>query len=119
MNLSILKPLQAGWIIKLYDKMTSLRGKNVILKGWKKADINNGIEIETAGLPSLDPFDEVDPIVRGTKEILHYDLMAALSINKDRLVEECTNVQGEDGDDSKWEDPNDDGCGFDLFDDDE
>ena len=28
MNLSILKPLQAGWIIKLYDEMTSLRGKN-------------------------------------------------------------------------------------------
>ena len=45
--------------------------------------------------------------------------MAALSINKDRLEEECTNVQGEDGDDSKWEDPNDDGCAFDLFDDDE
>ena len=43
------------------------RGKNVILKGWKKADINNGIEVETAGLPSLDPFDEVDPIVRGKR----------------------------------------------------
>ena len=94
-------------------------GKIVILKGWGKADINDGIEMGTAGLPSLDPFDEVDPIVRGRKEILDYDLMVALSINKNRLVEGRTTVQGEDGDDSKWEDPNDDGCAFDFFDDDE
>ena len=119
MNLSILKPLQAGWIIKLYDEMTSLHGKNVILKGWEKAGINDGIKIGTAGLPSLDPFDEVDPIVRGRKKILDYELMAALSIFKDRLVEGCTTVQGKDGDDSEWEDPNDGGCTFDLFDDDE
>ena len=72
-----------------------------------------------AGLPSQDPFDEVDPIVEGRKEILVYDLITALSINKDRLVEGCTTVQGEDGDDSEWEDPNDDGCALDLFDDDE
>ena len=41
----------------------------------------------------------------------------ALSINKDRLVKGCTIVQGKDGDDSEWEDPNDDGCTFDFFDD--
>ena len=57
-------------------------------------------------------FDEVDPIVRDGKEILDYDSMAALSINKDRLVEGCTTVQGEDGDDSEWEDPKDNGCAF-------
>ena len=92
--------------------MTSLCGKNVILKGWE-------IEMGTAGLPSLDPFDEFDPIVKGRKEILDYDLMAALSIDKARLVEGCTTAQGEDGDESEWEDPNDDRCAFDLFDDDE
>ena len=75
--------------------------------------------METAGLPSLDPFDEVDPIVRGRKGILDYDLMVALSVNKVSLVEGFATVQGEDGDNSEWEDPNDDGCAFDLFDDDE
>ena len=99
--------------------MTSLRGKNAILKGWEKTGINDAIEMGTARLPSLDPFDEVDPMVRGRKEILDYDLIAALSINKDRLVEGCTTVQGEGDDDSEWEDPNDDGCAFDLFHDDE
>ena len=102
MNLSILKPLQAGCIIKLCDEVTSLRRKNVILKGWEKAGINDEIDMGTAGFPSLDPFDEVGPIVRGRKEILDYDLMAELSINKDRLVQRCTTVQSKDGGDSEW-----------------
>ena len=73
----------------------------------------------TDGLPSIDSFDEVDPIFKGRKEILDYDLMVALSINKVRLVEGCATVQGKDDDASKWEGPNDDGCTFDLFDNDE
>ena len=40
MSLSVLKPLQAGCIIKLYNKVTSLHGKKVILKSWEKATIN-------------------------------------------------------------------------------
>ena len=119
MNLSILKPLQAGRITKLYDEMTSLRGKNVFLEGCEKAGINDGIKMGTVGLTLLDPFDEVGPIVKGRKEILDYDLMAALSINRDRLVEGCTTVQGKDGDDSEWEDPNDNGCALGLFEDNE
>ena len=119
MKFSILKPLQAGWIIKLFDKMTSLRGNNVILKCWEKAGINNGIKIGTAGLSLLDPFDEFDPTVRDRKENFDYELMVTQSINKDRLVEGCTTVQGENGDDSKWEDPNDGGWVLDIFDDDE
>ena len=73
----------------------------------------------TDGLPSIDSFDEVDPIFKSRKEILDYDLMVALSINKDRLVEGWATVQGKDDGAREWEDPNDDGCAFDLFDDDE
>ena len=101
MNFLILKPLQAGWIINLYDEMISLRRKNLILRDWKKAGINNGSKMGTAGLPSLDLCDEVDPIARGRKEILDYGLMAALSINKDCLVEGYTTAQDNEGDDSK------------------
>ena len=75
----------------------------------------------TAGLPSLDPFDEVDPlVVRSRNEIFDNDLLAALSINNDRLEEGCTTVQNEeDGDDSEWEDPNEDGSAFDISEDDD
>ena len=71
---------------------------------WELLDYNHRIRL-------------MKPIVRGRKEILDNDLMTVLSINKDRLVEGCTTVEGEDGDDSKQEDPNDDGCAFELFND--
>ena len=85
----------------------------------KKTGVNDGIKMWTDGLPSIDSFDEVDPIFKGRKEILDYDLMVALSINKVRLVEGCATVQGKDDDASEWKGPNDDGCAFDLFDNDE
>ena len=62
--------------------MISLRRKNLTLRAWEKAGINDG--------KSWYLFDEVDPIVRGRREILDYGLMAALSINKDCLVEGYT-----------------------------
>ena len=54
-----MKPLQAKWIIKLYDEMVG-SGKNVILKGWKKSEITDGIKIRSSKIPSLDPFDELN-----------------------------------------------------------
>lgn len=35
-SLSKLKSLQVNWIAELYAEMTSVWGKNVILKGWEK-----------------------------------------------------------------------------------
>ena len=42
-------------------------------------------------------------------QLSEVERMAPLSINKDRLVEGCATVEGEVGDDSEWEDPNDKG----------
>ena len=90
----------------------------IFLVGFSSFLLSDYTSLGTAGLSSVDLFVEVDPIVKGGKEILDYDLMAALSIKKDRLVEGCTTVHGGDGDDSKWENLIDDRCALDLFDDD-
>ena len=95
--------------------MTSLHGKNIISKGWEKTGIDDESKWEL--LKCNHRIRLMKPIVRGRKEILDNDLMTVLTINKDRLVEGCTTVEGEDGDGSKQEDPNDDGCAFDLFND--
>ena len=113
LNLSTLKPLQAKWIIELYDEMTSDSGKNVILKGWEKSGITAGITMGSSNLPSLDPFNEFDPL---GKEQDEYDLMAALSINEDRLEEGITELSG---DESEWDDPNNNRNVFDLFEEDD
>ena len=56
LNLSTLNSLQAKCIIELYDKSTSELGKNVILKGWEKLRITDGIKMRSSKLLSLDPF---------------------------------------------------------------
>ena len=51
LNLSTLKPLEAIWIIELYDEMTSESGKNVILKRWEKSGTTDGIKMGSSRLP--------------------------------------------------------------------
>ena len=57
--------------------MTSELSKNVIVKGYEKSGIIDGIKMGSSKLPSLDPFDEFDPLGKDQDE---YNLMAALSI---------------------------------------
>ena len=111
LNLSTLPPLQAKWIIELYDKMTLELGKNVIVKEYEKSGITNGIKMGSSKLSSLDPFDEFDSLGKDQDK---FELMAALLINKDRLGEEIAELSG---DESKWDDPNNDRNVFELFED--
>ena len=90
--------------------MTSDSGKSVILKGWEKSGIIDGIKMGSSKFPSLDPFNEFDPLGKDQDE---YDLMTALSINEDRLGEGIASLSG---DESVWDDPNDNRNVFDLFD---
>ena len=47
--------------------MASELSKNVFLKGWEKSGITDGIKMGGCKLPSLDPFDELDPLKERTK----------------------------------------------------
>ena len=40
-----LNPLQAKWIVELYDEMISKSGKNMISKGCEKSGITDGIKM--------------------------------------------------------------------------
>ena len=45
LRLSILKPLNAGWVVDFYKFITSAEGKEVILNGWKAAGIYDAIRL--------------------------------------------------------------------------
>ena len=62
LQLTILKPLHASWIIQLYDEMTSEEDGRVILKGWEKAGISDGVKMGLSNLPPLDPFQQIFPL---------------------------------------------------------
>ena len=91
--------------------MTSELGKNVIVKGYEESGVTDGIKMGSSKLSSLDPFDEFDPLGKDQDK---YDLLAALLINEDRLGEV---IAESSGDESKWDDPNNDRNVFELFED--
>ena len=62
MKLSAVKPLYASWLIELYNYVTSSAGRDVSMKGWEKIGIYNAIVKGINGLPSLNPFKDIDPL---------------------------------------------------------
>ena len=58
-HLSVLKPLQAKWLISLYDYLDSPEGKAVVSNGWKKSGIYDAITVGSNKLPVLDPFSDI------------------------------------------------------------
>ena len=56
--LTTMKTLHAKWIMNLYDKITSEKGKEIILNGWKAARILDAVEMGSAKLKCLDPFND-------------------------------------------------------------
>ena len=60
-KLSIVKPLHAKWLIKMYNHMISSEGRDVCLKGWKVEGILDATEKELVGLQNLDPFHVINP----------------------------------------------------------
>ena len=61
--LSLLKPCHAEWLIECYNHMTTTAAQNVIHSGWKAAGITKALQVRVKGLGSLDPFQEIDPLI--------------------------------------------------------
>ena len=40
-----MKPLHAKWIMDLYNELTSEKGKEIVLSGWRASGILDAVEI--------------------------------------------------------------------------
>ena len=61
--LSALKPLHAGWVMNLYNEITSEKSKDIIANGFRAAEITNAINLYSKNLPSINPFHGINPLV--------------------------------------------------------
>ena len=52
-NLTILKPIHAGWLVEFYNHMTTDKGCNIIKNGWKATGITDAIRLGLNDLPSV------------------------------------------------------------------
>ena len=125
-RLRVLKPLHATWVISLYNHMNSPEGKAVSASGWKKSGIFDTIMTGSSKLPTLDPFDDICPLIGVIPERETLSLASLLPKELEsykRLLTEDKNDIASD--DSEWEvdvdeDTNDDievdgSVIFDLF----
>ena len=62
-RLSVLKPLHVKWLVELYNHMSTDEGKEIVANGSKKAGIFDAIKLGSSGLPSLDPFADICPLI--------------------------------------------------------
>ena len=100
LKLSVLKPLHAGWLIDAYDHLTSEAGRKIIASGWQSAGITSAISKGVQGLPTLDPFDTIDPLVNHADESDNN----LPNMNSDE-INFFINLRGEEEDssDDEWE----------------
>lgn len=127
--LTTLKPLHAKWMVDFYHHMSTAKGTEVIMSGWKKAGITAAIDKGALAISStLDPFYDLDP----QEDFLSLDAnMEALCVADAEMLEANCNSRNEDPsneendddvDEEEWylRDEGDEGRNaFNLFDDEE
>ena len=84
-------------MVEYYNKITSENGSSVIINGWKAAGIYDAIKAGSSGLQSIDPFEDMSPLV--TK----HELESLLPATIDQLTDELRENVSFDEENFEWE----------------
>jgi hypothetical protein len=103
---SKLKPVHAGWTVEFYNHMSTSKGKGIIDSGWKSAGIFDALELGSSKMPSIDPFQDIDPML--SNDVDQSDdnhLLAICDVTVEEFEALCgSKIQESDDDtDSEWE----------------
>ena len=49
--------------MEFYNHITSQKGSEIIINGWKRSGIYDAVQNGSSSLPSIDPFNEIAPLV--------------------------------------------------------
>ena len=61
--LTVIKPLHAKWLMKFYHHITSEKDSEIIINSWKRSGIYDVVKNGSSSSPSIDPFNEIAPLV--------------------------------------------------------
>ena len=86
LKLSLIKPINAGWLIEFYNYMTSAEGKKYIYSGWRASGITDAIKIGKANFPPTDPFNDLDSLLPLTEETPEIDSVTPIIEEQNRLT---------------------------------
>ena len=94
-----MKPLQAKWIVELYDYLSSHKGQGTIANGWKATGITKAIAHGSKHLPSFNPFAAIDPLKNSNVSIL----FESKHLNPEEVSSFVTYNDDDDKKDEEWE----------------
>ena len=69
----------AGWLVEFYNHMTTDKYCDIIKNGWKAAGITDAICLGLNNLSSVDPFDEMDPMLQPSTASADQNQLVAIS----------------------------------------
>ena len=125
LRLLLLKPCHAEWLVECYNHMITTAAQaaqNVIQSGWKAAGITEALQVGVKGLGSLDPFQEIDPLIEweGDENSTIFNATEAdIAVLKSKYSVD-TQHDCDSGSDSEWENGDEidfERNAFDAFDD--
>ena len=69
----------AGSLVEFYNHMTTDKGCDIIKNEWKAAGITDAIRLWLNNLSSVDPFDEMDPMLQPSTASADQNQLVAIS----------------------------------------
>ena len=125
-RLSAFKSLHPKWLVELYNHKSTDEGKKIHANLWKKAGIFDAIKLGSSGLPSLDSFADICPLIESLQLRENLSLSTLFPEELDcfrkktqESEDDCESEWETDGDSDYCSEPesDDDGKAFDAFDD--
>ena len=99
--------------------MTTDKGCDIIKNRYKAAGITDATRLGSNNLPSVYPFDQMDPMLQPSTASADQNQLVAISIitlDEIQMRYHNPSEDNSDEDDSEWEDPQQERGAFDLFD---
>ena len=86
-RLTTMKPLHAQWVVDFYNEMTTCKGSKIIESGWRAAGISDAIRLGSKGLPPIDPFQAIDPLLEknAAEEYKQLQAICGLTIDEQQI----------------------------------
>ena len=63
LQLLVMEPVHAHWMVELYNHMTTGEGKENIESRWRAAGIQDAVKLGMKNLPTVDSFSDIDPML--------------------------------------------------------
>ena len=84
--------------------MTTPNGMEIIESGWTASGVQDAMKVGSKGLPPIDPFEDIDPLIKDNEAANEANQQQAIcALTADKLSLGYLHHEESENDDSDWE----------------